>query len=69
MLPKYTVPSRLDVRFSGVTPVSAIVTSVRFCARPTGANEISVATATIALRTIRALVPMLKSLVDFAIHW
>lgn len=35
MLPKYTVPSRLDVRFSAWTPESAIVTSVRVCARTT----------------------------------
>ena len=33
VLPKYTDPSWLDVRFSAWTPVSLIVTSVRLCAR------------------------------------
>jgi len=51
ILPKYTVPSRLDVRFSGATSVSWIVTSVRSCARRTAAKDVSVTTATIRLRT------------------
>jgi len=38
MLPKYTVPSRPDVRFSGVTALSLIVTSVRLCGPAAGAD-------------------------------
>jgi hypothetical protein len=36
-----------------MTPVSLIVTCVRFCARTSGANEVSVATA--AIREAAAL--------------
>jgi hypothetical protein len=50
MLPKYTVPSRLDVRFSACTPVSASVTSARLCAWTSGANVASATMATIAPR-------------------
>jgi len=53
ILPKYIVPSRLDVRFSGVTAVSLMVTWVRPCARATGANDVNATTATISSRMVR----------------
>ena len=47
-----TVPSLLDVRFSGATAVSLVVISVRFCAWVTEAKDVNVTSATIESRTI-----------------
>src|SRR6266550_1511725 len=45
VLPKYTAPSWLEVRFSACTPVSLIVISVRACARTSGEADANATTA------------------------